>query len=114
MPHFVIECSESVLMKMPAAEIISAVYNTAEASGLFREGDIKVRIRSYTEFKLGEGKEEFLHVFAHIMQGRTKEQRQALSRAVVSRLNELMPALPILSMNVYEFEKATYYNKQLL
>lgn len=114
MPHFVIECSESVLQLKPAAAIMQAVYAVAEASGLFATNDIKVRILPYAHVKLPTDTENFLHVFAYIMEGRTTEQKAALSQAVVRQLNELLPSLSFLAMNVYDFEKATYCNKAQL
>lgn len=114
MPHFIIHCSKDVFQQKPAAEIMQAVYDVAQASGLFAKGDMKVRIQPFEHCKLGEGKEDFLHVFGYIMQGRTIEQKAALSRAVITKLNDLLPALSVLSMNVSEFEKATYCNKAML
>jgi len=114
MPHFIIDCSENVLTQRTPEEIIQAIYNVAEATGLFAKHDIKVRINPYTFYKLGENKKDFLHVFAHIMEGCSTEQKAALSRKMIERLNELFPNLSILSMNVQEFNLATYCNKSLI
>ena len=51
-----------------------------------------------------------MHVFANIMEGRTQEQKRTLSRSVVRTLKELLPAVEIISMNIRDFEKATYCN----
>jgi 5-carboxymethyl-2-hydroxymuconate isomerase len=56
MPHFIIDCSESVIQQRPPDEIMQAVYDVAEASGLFTANDIKVRLRPYQYFKLGKTK----------------------------------------------------------
>ena len=93
---------------------MQAVYDVAEATGLFAVNDIKVRLRPYHYFKLGKGKRDFIHVFAHIMGGRTTEQKENLSRRVIERLNEMFPAISILSINIGEFEKTTYSNKALI
>lgn len=114
MPHFVIECSDNVLDLKPAREILQAVYQEAQASGLFAKNDIKVRIHPYQNYKIGEGKEHFLHVFAYIMEGRSSEQKATLSKRIVAVLNELLPELSILSMNVTDFDKATYCNKAVI
>jgi 5-carboxymethyl-2-hydroxymuconate isomerase len=45
------------------------------------------------------------------MDGRTTEQKHDLSHSVVSRLKSLLPDVPIVSMNVMEFEKATYNHR---
>ena len=93
---------------------MQAVYEAAEASGLFAANDIKVRLRPYHYFKLGEGKQDFLHVFGNIMEGRSTDQKADLSRRVIERLDEMFPGISILSMNIREFEKATYSNKALI
>ena len=114
MPHFVIHCSENILLQKTPAEIMSAVYETAEATGLFREGDIKVRIQPFQFYQLGNDKKDFLHVFGYIMEGRPTEQKANLSKKIVETLNEMLPDISVLSMNVSEFELATYSNKSLI
>jgi 5-carboxymethyl-2-hydroxymuconate isomerase len=113
MPHFIIDCSEDTIGQKSAEEIMQAVYDVAEATGLFKVNDIKVRLRPYRHFKLGEGKKEFIHIFAYIMEGRNAEQKADLSRRMIERLNEMFPDMAILSINISEFEKATYSNKDL-
>ena len=93
---------------------MQAVYDVAEATGLFAVGDIKVRLRPYQYFKLGEGQRNFIHIFGYIMEGRSVTQKQNLSRRIMERLNEMFPAETILSINIAEFEKATYSNRALI
>lgn len=114
MPHFIVDCSPQVLALQPAENILREVHAVAEEAEIFNLADIKVRIRSFANYSVAGGNDEFIHVFAYIMQGRTVEQRSALSRAVVGRLMALLPDVPVVSMNVSEFEKATYCNRRLL
>ena len=114
MPHFIIDCSENILQQKSPDEIMQTVYDAAEATGLFSENDIKVRLRPFQHFKLGRDKKDFIHIFGNIMEGRSTEQKANLSRAVIQRLNALFPDLSILSINIREFEKATYCNKALI
>jgi 5-carboxymethyl-2-hydroxymuconate isomerase len=114
MPHFIIDCSENIIKEKSPEEIMQAVYDVAEATGLFAVNDIKVRLRPYQYFKLGKGKRDFIHIFGYIMEGRSTEQKENLSRRIIERLNEMFPDISILSINIYEFEKATYSNKALL
>ncbi|MFN8242915.1 MAG: 5-carboxymethyl-2-hydroxymuconate Delta-isomerase [Ferruginibacter sp.] len=114
MPHFIIDCSENVLELITPADLMQLVYEVAEQSDLFAKNDIKVRINSFTHYQLAPGKENFLHLFGYIMEGRTVEQRAALSKAMISRLAALLPRLSVLSMNIQEFELATYCNKAML
>ncbi|HKR00540.1 MAG TPA: 5-carboxymethyl-2-hydroxymuconate Delta-isomerase [Pyrinomonadaceae bacterium] len=114
MPHFIIDCSENILQQKSPDEIMRAVYDVAEATGLFAVDDIKVRLRPYQYFKLGAGKTDFIHIFGNIMEGRSLEQKADLSKKMIERLNEMFPNISILSINIREFEKATYSNKALV
>ena len=92
-------------------DILIKINEVAIASGLFNPKDIKVRMRPYETYLVG-GKPDtpFIHVFADIMQGRTTEQKAALSKEMVSLLKSLFPTVPFIAMNVRDFEKATYTN----
>ena len=114
MPHFIIDCSENVIEQESPEAIMQAVYDVAEASGLFAVNDIKVRLRPYQYFMLAKGKRDFIHIFGYIMEGRRTEQKENLSRRIIERLNEMFPGLSILSINIGEFEQATYSNKALI
>jgi len=114
MPHFVIDCSPNVLELQPADEILRSVHNAAEVSGLFRVADIKVRIRSFEHSIVAGEPGNFIHVFANILEGRTTEQKTHLSRAIVAPLVEMFPDVPTVSINIRDFEKATYMNRTLI
>jgi 5-carboxymethyl-2-hydroxymuconate isomerase len=114
MPHFIIDCSENIIQQKLPDEIMQAVYDVAEATGLFAPNDIKVRLRPYQYFKLGKNKKDFIHIFGNIMEGRSIEQKANLSQKIIERLNEMFPDISILSINIREFEKTTYNNKALI
>jgi 5-carboxymethyl-2-hydroxymuconate isomerase len=48
------------------------------------------------------------------MQGRSVEQRAALSKAIVGELAGMFPLLPRIAVNIAEFEQATYFNRAML
>lgn len=114
MPHFIVECSQDILLQKTPDEIMDAIYETADATGLFAPNDIKVRLQPYQYFRLGNGKKNFLHVFGYIMEGRTTEQKANLSKRISIKLTELLPEISFLSVNICEFEMATYSNKALI
>jgi 5-carboxymethyl-2-hydroxymuconate isomerase len=93
---------------------MQAVYEVAETSGLFAANDIKVRLQPYQYFMLGKGKQDFIHIFGNMMEGRSTEQRANLSKKIIERLNEMFPDIAILSINIREFDQATYSNKALI
>jgi len=117
MPHFIIDCSESILTLSKPQELMQSVYDAAESTKLFAEsgvGGIKVRLNPYSHFLNVDAHAHFVHVFANIMEGRTQEQKKDLSDNVVRALNALLPDVEIISMNVRDFEKATYCNKPMV
>lgn len=114
MPHFVIDCSGQLLRIHSEESILARVHRVANASGLFEESDIKVRIRPYAIHAVGGGREDFIHAFAWIMQGRSIEQRAALAQAIVAELAGMFPQLPRIAANIAEFEQATYFNRGML
>jgi len=114
MPHFVMDCSESVLNLYNEEFIIEQVHLVVNTTGLFKESDIKVRLNPFQKYAVGNKREDFIHVFAHIMQGRTTEQKANLSKVVVTKLISLFPEVPNIAMNVSDFEKATYCNRTMI
>jgi 5-carboxymethyl-2-hydroxymuconate isomerase len=114
MPHFVVECSQGILRQHGEEDILARLYRVATATGLFDEADIKVRVNPYAVYAVGGGRDDFIHVFAHIMQGRTVGQRADLSRRIVDELAGMFPGVRWIAANIAEFEKATYVNRGML
>ncbi|MGE8554753.1 MAG: 5-carboxymethyl-2-hydroxymuconate Delta-isomerase [Chryseobacterium jejuense] len=114
MPHFIIECSQDILQQKTPDEIMDAVYNVAESTGLFAVNDIKVRLQPYQYYQLGKDKNNFMHVFGYIMEGRSTKQKADLSTQISTQLTALLPDISFLSVNISEFEAATYSNKALI
>lgn len=90
---------------------MQVIYDAAEATGLFASagvGGIKVRMHPFSHYRTGEGSDDFIHVFAHILEGRTPEQKRALLEAVIGKLKELFPDIQYISMNIQDIEKAGF------
>lgn len=114
MPHFVIHCSESILKLQTEDEILRMVHDVANDTGLFAKGDIKVRIQFFRNFIVGNSNADFLHIFGNIMEGRTTEQKADLSKKIITKLKTVFPDVPVLSINISEFDKATYCNRSMV
>ncbi len=90
------------------------VYKEADSTGLFGRGDIKVRIQDFTYFNNGNTKEDFIHIFGNIMEGRTAEQKKNLSNRIISKLKMEFPDVQIISINISDFEKVSYCNRSMV
>ena len=110
MPHFIVDCSEQIVKLKQPQEIIQKVYDSANATGLFIPEEIKVRINAFQHYTTGNTSDNFIHIFGNIMEGRSTEQKANLSKQMVSELKNLFPEVPIISINIRDFEKATYRN----
>jgi len=114
MPHFIIDCSEGILKSRSQDEIIAQVHISAVSTKLFNKNDVKVRVNFFEKYSTGDKKEDFIHVFANIMQGRSIEQKANLSKTIVKDLTLMFPLVPNIGTNVIEFEMATYFNRNML
>ena len=114
MPHFIVDCSANVLTRVSEPEILTAVFDAANASDLFTEEDIKVRVNPYVRYEVGGKKTDFIHVFGYILEGRTEKQKTDLSQRVVKTLVSLFPGIDFIASSVDEFTKAGYCNRHLL
>lgn len=108
------DCSDQVFKVHEEKFLINQIHQVANSTGLFDENDIKVRLNPYKVYSVGNKQEDFIHVFAHIMQGRTSDQKAKLSKLMVNKLIELFPNVPNIAMNISDFEKATYCNRAML
>ena len=114
MPHFIIDCTEKILELNDPHLVMKEVLEIAFSTGLFEKGDIKVRMNPYKHSLVQESNSDFIHVFANIMEGRTEQQKTNLSKLIVSKLNTLFPKVPIISINIRDFEKSSYCNKTMI
>lgn len=109
MPHFIIDCTAEIAAQYNEAFLLQEVHEVANSTKLFNPQDIKVRMHAYPISTVGGIVDTpFIHVFAHIMSGRSIAQKAELSQRIVQRLTTLFPTVPNIAMNVYEFEAASY------
>ena len=90
------------------------MHSSAISTKLFHKSDVKVRVNFFKKYSTGDKKEDFIHVFANIMEGRSIEQKAHLSKTIVKDLALMFPLVPNIGTNVIEFERATYFNKNML
>lgn len=114
MPHFIIDCSENVIRMRSADEIMQVVFDAALSTDLFIASEIKVRINPFAYYNNGNSLDDFIHVFGYIMEGRNTDQKAQLSKAIVTKLNKILPEVPVISINIKDFEKASYFNKTMI
>ncbi|WGL17851.1 5-carboxymethyl-2-hydroxymuconate Delta-isomerase [Microbulbifer bruguierae] len=112
MPHLVIEYSQKLEEMLSIPALVSSGQQAMSESGLFNPSAIKTRALPYQDFVLGKNHEGasdlFIHAEVRILEGRTTEQKEALSAAIFNCLCEAAPEVPEISVEVREMEKASY------
>ncbi|HEY6162234.1 MAG TPA: 5-carboxymethyl-2-hydroxymuconate Delta-isomerase [Bacteroidia bacterium] len=114
MPHFIIDCSENVLKHQEPGSIIQCIFDEANATRLFKKGDIKVRMIPFRHFTVGGTQKDFIHIHAHIMGGRSTEKKNDLARRIITKLKEMFPYVPVISIDVRDIDPQTYCNKTMV
>jgi 5-carboxymethyl-2-hydroxymuconate isomerase len=111
MPHFILDCSHTIDRHADPDEILKSVLDAADASGLFQKGKVKVCLNLFEYYTVGGARDDFVHVIGYIWTGRSEEQRSDLSKRIVRALKTLLPAVPFLSVDIRQMERATYTNR---
>ncbi|WP_378184731.1 5-carboxymethyl-2-hydroxymuconate Delta-isomerase [Aquimarina sp. W85] len=114
MPHFVLECSSNILKLQPSQDIMKIIHDAVKASGFFDTDEINVRIRRFEDYTMNNITKDFIYVFAYIIEGKTTDQKKKLSTKIVQTLDAIFPDVPRISMNIMDYENATYFNKSQL
>jgi 5-carboxymethyl-2-hydroxymuconate isomerase len=113
MPHFVIEYSRDVEESHHISELVERAYKCGAASGVMQPEDIKVRARPYDHYRLLEQGDSFVHVTVFLLEGRSDDQKQLVSKALVASLADYLPAVTSISADIRDMN-ATAYKKRLL
>ncbi len=114
MPNFIVDCPQEFTSKHKPVSLMQTISDAAEATGLFNPQDIKVRLRPYAYYLVANQQQDFMHVFGYIREGRTDDQKTMLSRQIVGTLKQLYPEIPVISMNILEFDHVSYVNTRML
>lgn len=108
MPHLIIEYAQNMEVEDKVPAMLNAVHNAAVASGLFDEGNIKVRAIPLVHYRFGKGRDPFIHAQLRIQMGRNQDQKKALSNAVLKTLREQNWPAGMITVEVVEMDTATY------
>ena len=111
MPHCVIEYSRPLEAVVSPQTLMESVHQGAVSSGLFDEPAIKVRALPYDHFRVAAGTEQgmrFVHVTAHILSGRSLEQKQRLSGVLLDAIGKISMDNVSITVEVVDMEREVY------
>lgn len=113
MPHLVIEYSREGHEHFDADELMRALHAAAAATGVMQAADIKVRAMPYQDYLVAGQRDGFCHVTLSMLEGRTPEQKLAVSEALRTAMARLLPRTKSLSVDIRDMN-AFAYKKRLL
>ena len=112
MPHCVIETSSELRKIIDLDLLVKEIHDTTDESGLFEKGDVKSRLVISENYLVGGVKDQYVHIVAHILSGRSKIQMKSLADSIALKLCSLLPTVEMLSVEVREIDKNMYSNRK--
>jgi 5-carboxymethyl-2-hydroxymuconate isomerase len=113
MPHLVIEHStDDHGGTFDAQGLMEALHGAAAATGVMQAEDIKIRSMPYSDYLVAGQHDGFCHVTVSMLEGRTPEQKVAVSEALRAVMVRLLPQTRSLSVDVRDMD-AVAYKKRL-
>lgn len=113
MPHLVIEHSaEDHGGNFDTPSLLQALHDAAAATGVMQAGDIKIRATPYADYLVAGKRDSFCHITVSMLEGRTPEQKVAVSEALRAVMAKLLPQTKSLSVDVRDMD-AVAYKKRL-
>ena len=111
MPHCIIDCPNTLAARVGEQTLLAAVHDALDAFGVFKPGDIKVRLNGFTHYRCGATQDDFVHVALYLFSGRSAEQQRSPASATLAALVALLPDVEALSMDVREMPRETFVNR---
>jgi 5-carboxymethyl-2-hydroxymuconate isomerase len=110
MPHAIIEYSANINSAVIELDAVQVVHDVMLTCGLFQPEAIKTRLHAVNDFMVGvkDRTGSFLYLQVAILTGRTVEQRQALSDALLAALGDALPPIDELTVEIREMDRETY------
>ena len=112
MPHCVIDASATVQRLLAPDALVRLVHDVAADSGLFKPGEVKVRLNLFEHFCVGGEQNDFVHLIFYVLEGRTAEQKKSLSLQIVRALVAHLPTVDAISLDVRDIERGVFSNKR--
>ncbi|WP_395373617.1 5-carboxymethyl-2-hydroxymuconate Delta-isomerase [Marinicella sp. W31] len=108
MPHCTIEYAKSLEQQIQPSALMTLVYQATASSDLFEAENIKTRCMAFEHHMRGDQILDFIHVTLRILSGRSVEQKQALSQAVLDQLKQTQLQGVSFTVGVREMHRDIY------
>ncbi|MBD1575745.1 MULTISPECIES: 5-carboxymethyl-2-hydroxymuconate Delta-isomerase [Vibrio] len=110
MPNVVMEYSDSIEERVNVQALLEDLHHATIDSGLFQAMDVKSRTLRPHNWLIGDKADtvDFIHVTVELLSGRTVEQKQALSQAIMAALRGKADFVAILTVNIRDMDRECF------
>ncbi len=110
MPNVVMEYSNSIEERVNVQALLEDLHQATIQSGLFGVGDVKSRTLRTHHWLIGDLDDsvDFIHVTLELLDGRTAEQKKALSESLMQALQAKASFVASLTVNIRDMDRACF------
>lgn len=108
MPHLIVEHSQSVAENVDIPTLIFTLHQAAIGTNTFQAASLKSRAVPVQAWCVGEQGGDFIHVEFRLLKGRTPEQKQAISAALLETLKTYASHIDSLTVEIRDMDDASY------
>ena len=113
MPHITLEYSQNLDATLDINALVKAAHEAAERSDLFDSSAIKTRAIAFDHYLVAGQVQDFIHLRAHILSGRSESQKQQLSQCLLEGVEALACRVPSLTVEVVDMDRHCYAKRAL-
>ena len=115
MPHIIIEYSLDSFENLSLPGLVTSVFDAVVKTKTVRAENIKVRAHATEFYKLGLAESGFIHVECRTHQGKTEEEKQVLSQAILDSIeaeikkvakHSMVITVEVVEMHIQSYAKA--------
>jgi len=114
MPHITVEYAGHLDEVHCMTGLCQTLFDTAAASGVFPDKSaIKVRAIPCPFSHIGTDPQSFVHVTIRLLLGRDETTKAELTRSILTALDQALPDVGSLSVDIKDIDTATYAKRTL-
>ncbi|MEP2980545.1 MAG: hypothetical protein ABJO86_13725 [Lentilitoribacter sp.] len=108
MPHIVLEYSANSIDDAHLDKALKSTYEVCCKFDCIRPEAIKIRAHSILNAYYGNGAKDFIHVTAHLLDGRSRARKADISKALLDNIMAEFPMIDTFSVDVLEIDGNVY------
>jgi len=110
MPNLVLEYTNSVDERVNIQGLLEDLHQVTLECGLFQVNDVKSRALRSHHWLIGELEDsvDFIHITFELLEGRTSQQKQQLSDALMAVLQQQASEVKSLTVNMRDMDRDSF------